>query len=158
MPKITLSNIGGAMASVTAVNDRLAKIEAYINNESLSRSNPTLSPNEMQVQLDMNGFEIINDGNGFVTEDDVIDLIADLVGRIYPTTTAPITATAGQTTFAFSGDPVVDDDASSVRVTVDGQVQIPDVDYTVSGNNVVFAEGLLEDEVVLIILYPPNVA
>lgn len=57
MPKITLPNIESGYLSTEALNSAMAQIEAAFDN-TLSRDGS--SPNQMQADLDLNGFSIVN--------------------------------------------------------------------------------------------------
>lgn len=57
--KIVLNTVLGTY-DVTKVNANFAKVEDALNNEVLYRDNDTGSPNEMNVDLDMNGKRIYN--------------------------------------------------------------------------------------------------
>lgn len=59
MTKIVLDDTNGGY-NLSKINSNFDKIEAFVNNEALSRSNPTSSPNQMSNLLDMNGQHIIN--------------------------------------------------------------------------------------------------
>ena len=60
MAKITINDINGSYASVTAVNARLQQVEDALNNNVLWRGGFTGEPNTMSVDLDMNGQSILN--------------------------------------------------------------------------------------------------
>lgn len=62
MAKITLSNILGSYASVTAINAKMNQIEDEFNNKVLYRDNPVGEPNAMAQVLDMNNFQVLNVG------------------------------------------------------------------------------------------------
>jgi len=60
MAKITLNPLSGSYASVTAINARLQQIEDAFNDNVVWRDGFTTEPNEMNADLDMNGFDILN--------------------------------------------------------------------------------------------------
>ncbi len=60
MAKITIDPIVGSYASVPALNDRLQQIENALNDDVLWRDGFVSEPNQMHVDLDMNGFSILN--------------------------------------------------------------------------------------------------
>lgn len=57
--KINLSTILGGF-NLSAINERLKKIEDEFNNKVLYRDNPSDEPNQMQSDLDMNGHRLLN--------------------------------------------------------------------------------------------------
>lgn len=59
MKKISLNSILGGF-NLSAINDRLKRIEDEFNDKVLYRVNPDGEPNHMQGNLDMNGYKIIN--------------------------------------------------------------------------------------------------
>jgi len=67
MAKLTLNNITSGYASTTALNDNFDLIETALEN-TLSRDGT--SPNQMNADLDMNGYRILNElatsGDGFI--------------------------------------------------------------------------------------------
>jgi hypothetical protein len=79
MPKYTYTPMQGQFASVNELNSRFVAVQNLVNNELLSRANPTASANQMTVDLDMNGFTLLNvgsntAGSGLVTWDDLQEL------------------------------------------------------------------------------------
>lgn len=60
MAKITIPNISSGYASTTALNTAFDSIETELNSKVLYRDNPTGEPNQMENDLDMNGFSILN--------------------------------------------------------------------------------------------------
>lgn len=66
MAKITISDISSGYASTTALNASFNAIEDEFNNRVLYRNNLSGEPNQMQNDLDMNGFNI-NNVNGLQT-------------------------------------------------------------------------------------------
>jgi hypothetical protein len=65
MPKVPLSTITSGYGTVDALNLNFDAIEAAFDN-TLSRDGDT--PNQMQANLDMNGFSILNQGNPIVVD------------------------------------------------------------------------------------------
>lgn len=59
MPHINLDDVAGGY-NLSAINSNFQKIEDHINNNVLSRTNPTNLPNNMSTDLDMNGRRIYN--------------------------------------------------------------------------------------------------
>lgn len=79
MSKYTYTPMQGQFASVNEINSRFVAVQNLVNNELLSRANPTASANQMTVDLDMNGFTLLNvgsntAGSGLVTWDDLQEL------------------------------------------------------------------------------------
>jgi hypothetical protein len=60
MAKIDIPNIVSGYASTTALNNAFNSIETELNNKVLYRNNPNGEPNQMENNLDMNGFNILN--------------------------------------------------------------------------------------------------
>jgi len=60
MAKITISNIASGYASTSALNATFNAIEDEFNTRVLYRNNPSGEPNQMQQDLDMNNFGIVN--------------------------------------------------------------------------------------------------
>lgn len=59
MSKITLNEVTN-VGQVSTLNDNFAKISEYIETRSLSRSNPSASPNQLEEDIDVNGKRIYN--------------------------------------------------------------------------------------------------
>ena len=60
MAKITLPTIESGYITNTAFNEAFGAIQSELNNNVLYRNNPTGEPNEMNNDLDMNGFGVYN--------------------------------------------------------------------------------------------------
>lgn len=65
MPKVDLNDISGGFASVDALNANFQLIEEALDN-TLSRDGST--PNQMEADLDMNGYKVLNMGVDFGEE------------------------------------------------------------------------------------------
>ena len=65
MPKVPLNTITSGYGTVDALNANFDAIEAAFDN-TLSRDGDT--PNQMQANLDMNGFSILNQANPYVVD------------------------------------------------------------------------------------------
>jgi len=63
MSKITFSNISSGYQTVSTLNSNFDQLEAELQNKVLYRNNPSGEPNQMNNNLDMNGYSIINVGN-----------------------------------------------------------------------------------------------
>lgn len=59
MPHISLDDVAGGY-NLSAINSNFQKIEDHINDKVLNRSNPSLSPNTVATDIDMNGNRIYN--------------------------------------------------------------------------------------------------
>jgi hypothetical protein len=66
MAKITFSDIASGFQSVSTLNNNFAQLEYELQNKVLYRTNPTGEPNQMDNDLDMNGYNILNLGNATV--------------------------------------------------------------------------------------------
>lgn len=66
MAKITFSDIAAGFQSVGTINNNYTQLEYELQNKVLYRDNPTGEPNEMQNDIDMNGYRILNIGNATV--------------------------------------------------------------------------------------------
>lgn len=67
MAKIIINDIASGYASTTALNASFNAIEDHFNNKVLYRNNPGGEPNQMESNIDMNGYNIINTENISVT-------------------------------------------------------------------------------------------
>jgi hypothetical protein len=61
--KVTLSDITAGYASASALNASFNAIEDEFNNNVLYRNNPSGEPNQMEDNLDMNNYDLLNVGN-----------------------------------------------------------------------------------------------
>lgn len=96
MAKISISNISSGFASTAALNNAFDAIETELNNKVLYRLNPEGEPNEMEQDLDLNGYKILNASSIEVNGVDVIeemqsiyDDYSTLVNRVTVSTSAP---------------------------------------------------------------------
>lgn len=96
MAKISISNISSGFASTAALNNAFDAIETELNNKVLYRLNPEGEPNEMEQDLDLNGYKILNASSIEVNGVDVIeemqsiyDDYSALVNRVTVSTSAP---------------------------------------------------------------------
>jgi hypothetical protein len=109
MAKLTISDITSGYASTTALNNAFNAIESDLNNKVLYRNNPSGEPNEMEQDLDMNGYDILNvnsvevNGVNIITEMQTIynDYLA-LVDRVTISTSAPSGGSDGDIWFRVS--------------------------------------------------------
>lgn len=144
MAKVPLNNIGSAYGAVGALNDNFNSIEEGFEN-TLSRDGS--GPNQMEANLDMNGYDILNasvvytDGlvlNGVNVEPSNAVAVATVQ-------TFEFVATAGQTTFSVAPyAPLL----ASTMVVVNG-VMLPQSSISVSSTNVVTPARTSGDVVVI---------
>jgi hypothetical protein len=150
MAKLTTTPINSRYGSIDALNDNFDAIETAIEN-TLSRDGTT--PNEMEANLDMNGYSILNAGsvsassltlNGvtFIPTNDGSTVTTGQVTYIF-------TATGGQTDFDVS--PYTPGGVSSVYVFVNGLCLSPN-DISIDGSNVVLPALEANDEVTIVVL------
>ena len=63
MAKITISDIQSGYASTASLNATFNTLEDHFNNQVLYRNNPSGEPNQMENNLDMNDYNILNVGS-----------------------------------------------------------------------------------------------
>jgi hypothetical protein len=109
MAKITIPNINSGYLSTTALNNAFDAIETELNNKVLYRDNPDGEPNQMEDNLDMNGYSLLNVGdvevNGvnIITEmQNIYDDYSALVNRVTISTEFPSGGTDGDIWFKVS--------------------------------------------------------
>lgn len=73
MAKITLPSITSGYATTTQLNNALDSIETEFQNKVLYRNNPVGEPNQMEQDLDLNGYSIINAGAVEVNGVDILE-------------------------------------------------------------------------------------
>ena len=80
MAKITISDIQSGYASTSALNATFNTLEDHFNNQVLYRKNPSGEPNQMENNLDMNDFDILNAGTVEVNSVKVngVDIITEM--------------------------------------------------------------------------------
>ena len=114
MAKITISDIQSGYASTSALNATFNTLEDHFNNQVLYRNNPSGEPNQMENNLDMNDFDILNAGTVEVNSVKVngVDIITEmntiynnysaLVNRVTVSTASPSGGTNGDIWFKVS--------------------------------------------------------
>ena len=123
MPKVSLSTITSGYGTVDALNQNFDAIEAAFDN-TLSRNGDT--PNQMQANLDMNGYEVLNVGslNG-VPVADLSDISGYVNTALAAATSASASATSAANTYdlfddrylgAKTSNPTVDNDGNALQV------------------------------------------
>jgi hypothetical protein len=78
MAKITLPSITSGYATTTQLNNALNSIEAEFQDKVLYRDNPTGEPNQMENDIDMNGYAIINASNVEINGLDLEGIVDDI--------------------------------------------------------------------------------
>lgn len=114
MAKINISNITSGYTSTTALNNAFDAIETELNNKVLYRNNPSGEPNQMENNLDMNNFDILNAGTVEVASVKVngVNIITEmntiynnylaLINRVTVSTASPSGGTNGDIWFKVS--------------------------------------------------------
>jgi hypothetical protein len=109
MAKILIGNVTSGFAATTAINNAFDAIETELNSKVLYRDNPAGEPNQMENDLDMNGFNILNAGGVEVGGVDILaqmqtiydDYLA-LVDRVTISTSSPTGGSDGDIWFKVS--------------------------------------------------------
>ena len=114
MAKVTLNDITAGYASTASLNATLNILEDHFNNQVLYRNNPSGEPNQMENNLDMNNFDILNVSNMQVDSVTVngVDIITTmntiynnylaLVDRVTVSTASPSGGSDGDIWFKVS--------------------------------------------------------
>ena len=63
MAKITISDIASGYLSTASLNATFNTLEDHFNNQVLYRNNPSGEPNQMENDLDMNNYDLLNVGD-----------------------------------------------------------------------------------------------
>jgi len=63
MAKITINDIQSGYLSTASLNATFNTLEDHFNNQVLYRNNPSGEPNQMENNLDMNDYNILNVGS-----------------------------------------------------------------------------------------------
>lgn len=142
MSKITLDNVPSGF-NLTKINENFQKIEDVINDDVLHRKNTdNLLPNNLEVDLDANGYRIYNlpaptSGGEPVR---LKDLFGDTNELLKGPKIQHIVATEGQTLFNLTNSYTPNTD--SMYVFRNGVYQRPVVEFTeTSSNSVTMTEG-----------------
>jgi|18_taG_2_1085343.scaffolds.fasta_scaffold06401_2 hypothetical protein len=80
MAKLELDNIAAGLASTGKINSNNDLLETHLNDNVLYRDNPTGEANQMEQELDMNNYKIINSGQA--TQGTDLVTLAQLNGAI----------------------------------------------------------------------------
>lgn len=108
MAKVTLNDIVSQYGNVSLYNTNNSTIETAFNNGVLWRNNPTGEANQMENNLDMNSYKIINAGDAtssadYVTYSQIIDIINTGSVTVNPFYGSPI-ITVSTTTLTLDRD------------------------------------------------------
>lgn len=149
MAKLTTTPIGSRYGSVDALNDNFEAIETAMEN-TLSRDGTT--PNEMESNIDMNGFSILNAGTvqtGSITINGVT-FVPTNDGTVNTSALVQyqFTATASQTDFSVSP---YEPNIATTLVFVNG-INLSTADFSVDGTDVILPALSAGDEVQIYIL------
>lgn len=131
MPKITLPTVESGYLSTEALNQAFTDIAEAFDN-TLSRDGTT--PNQMQADLDLNGFAIINpggseSGDSLITRSEMEDFVTEVSSGIVLQKQEIQTSGSGQTAFTlttFTYEP----GANNLAVYVNGVRKFSPTDYT----------------------------
>jgi hypothetical protein len=109
MAKLSISNLSSGFNSTTTLNNAFDAIEDQLNNKVLYRDNPAGEPNQMENDLDMNGYDILNVGSVEVGGVNILDEMENiyndyeaLINRVTISTAAPSGGTDGDIWFKVS--------------------------------------------------------
>lgn len=151
MAKVNLPRLSaGGFGSVTLINQALAEIEAAFEN-TVSRDGDL--PNQLQFDLDLNGFNILNSGNSddpnrLVEYQELVDYVQGAAAGLVVQRIQNITATSGQTVFTLT-DFEYQTGSNNLAVYREGVRQVKDVDYVETSASVVtFLAGVTINDVV----------
>ena len=108
MAKVTLSDITAGYASASALNASFNAIEDEFNSKVLYRNNPSGEPNQMENNLDMNNYDLLNVGSLQSTELTVngVDYLAQMntVYNNYTSITQSVTVSTASPSGGSDGD------------------------------------------------------
>lgn len=103
MSKVVLPDITSGYASTTQLNSALNTIEAEFQNKVLYRNNPTGEPNQMESDLDLNGFSILNAGTIDVNGVDLLESMQTIYDN-YVALTQQVTISTSPPSGGADGD------------------------------------------------------
>lgn len=151
MPKLTVPSIESGYLSGEALNQVLEDIQEAFEN-TVSRDGT--SPNQMEADLDLNGYVLLNSGesddpNRVITYDELIDAIAEAASGLVAQSIEILAADDAQTVFVFD-EISYTLGANNLGVYVNGVRQWVGVHYTeTNSTTITFVTPLEEnDEVV----------
>lgn len=131
MAKVTVPTLSSGFGSVDLLNEALQDLAAAVEN-TLSRDGTT--PNQMEADLDMNGYSVFNLGSsgessGLVTTEQLEEAIAEAGSGIVVQRQQTLTATAAQTLFTLTTTSYTPG-ANNLAVYVNGVRKFVGVDFT----------------------------
>lgn len=143
--KVVLPRLAsGGFGSIDKINEMMAAIETAFEN-TLSRDGDL--PNQLQFDLDLNGFNILNSGDSdsptrLVSFEEMTEFVQGASTGLVVQKVQVITATASQTVFTLT-DFTYSPASNNLSVYVDGVRKISGTDYTETSASVVtFVAGL----------------
>lgn len=151
MAKVNLPRLSaGGFGSVTLINQALSEIEAAFEN-TVSRDGDL--PNQLQFDLDLNGYNILNSGNSddpnrLVEYQELVEYVQGAAAGLVVQRIQNITATSGQTVFTLT-DFEYQTGSNNLAVYRQGVRQVKGVHYAETSSSVVtFLAGVTLDDVV----------
>lgn len=103
MAKITLPSITSGYATTTQLNTALDSIEQEFQNKVLYRDNPSGEPNQMENDLDLNGYKIINAGDIEINGTNIVEEMQTIYNS-YLNITQKVTVSAADPSGGEDGD------------------------------------------------------
>ena len=102
MAKVTLNDIVSQYGNVSLYNSNNTTLESALNNGVLWRDNPVGEANQMENNLDMNSYRIINGGDAtgasdYVTYSQLISIVSSEEITVNPFYGSPIVTVTGTT-------------------------------------------------------------
>lgn len=148
MPKVNLPDILSGYLSAEKINEALTSIETALEN-TVSRDGT--APNQMTADLDLNGYDILNAGNGTVTTAAMEAYINSRASGLIAQRVEKQVATTGQTLFTLT-TMTYNVGSNSLAVYVDGVRQFVPSDYTEgTTTTVTFASAMVGGEEVVFV-------
>lgn len=151
MPKVVLPRFNSGYLSLDKINSAMADIEVAFEN-TISRDGDI--PNQMQADIDLNGFDLLNTGGDpnnptrVVTYQDLVDYVLAQSAGIVLQKIQNITATSGQTLFTLT-DFEYTPGSNNLSVYREGIRQVKGIDYVETSASVVtFLAGVTLNDVV----------
>lgn len=151
MAKITLPTINSGYLSTEALNTAFDAVETALEN-TLSRDGST--PNQMEADLDMNGYSILNmstEGSDLVTREAMTEYVDERASGMLMIRSQAYTATASQTVFNITQF-VYEPGAGNLAVYVNGVRKFTPTDYVETDTDTItFTTPLTAGQVVQIL-------
>lgn len=139
MAKVNLPRLSaGGFGSVTLINQALSEIEAAFEN-TVSRDGDL--PNQLQFDLDLNGYNILNSGNSddpnrLVEYQELVEYVQAAAAGLVVQRVQTFTATSGQTLFVLT-DFEYTTGSNNLAVYLNGLRLVKDVDYEETNSSTV---------------------